>query len=788
MVAITTFPPVSGIDTGNYYSKTEVDALIASAGAGGTIELSDYYKKLETYSKAQVDAMISSGTTDLSDYYTKAEVDGLLARLVTVEDTLPLKADLEGGKLALSQMPDVASGRKIKVANAAARLLVDTHPDLTIAYQMDDGTSWALNGGDAPSNPDNWTQLGSALISGVTSFNTRTGNIMPQAGDYTAEMVTESDEKQFVTAEDKVSWNNRVPDAPFNGQVYGRKNGEWTTVTGGSGTGTLSPQKEEELLERSNHTGTQGMETIDGLADALNTKADINTVYAKPMQTSYTIRSVDSTENQVHTFLLNGKNTSYGIHAYALRMSSSPADVYSLQTTIQPAGYYGVKIPRVNGITIESTGEGNEPHKRMTKHQEHGQTVTATTEYSAAYQAWEIFAAGDTTRSVDDAWASSRAPTPTDPQVITLTLPNAVKLGSYRMLNRPGTASQVASPRSWTLEGRLGDDGDWNIIHAVTDDLGSNPSQRRDYTIPAQNQGMYDQYRWVITARNSTQNYTIIARMFLYTVPSKFMIKDGDTLYSAESAALTHLYEPMTDYQQHGQTAFGSTEYSSLYRQWKAFQEGYATVATDCWISSVMPTTATPQHIGIDLGAPKFLKSYEFQNRIGTADSPKSWSIQVRNSLLDDWVAIHNVQNDTRDGVGEIRLFSIPKLNQGEWRYVRIAVTDSNGAYPYVAISRLKLYGGGSGEELTPISGITGPSGITVNGTDQRVAISQEAMETLSEPYIVTDEPFMVNLAIDPENEYEYANDTKIVLANSYIKFSPTVAGSYKFCYQEPDK
>lgn len=78
MVAIATFPPVSGVNTDNYYNKTEVETLIASAGAGGTIDLSNYYKKLETYSKAQVDAMISSGTTDLSNYYTRAQVDGLL--------------------------------------------------------------------------------------------------------------------------------------------------------------------------------------------------------------------------------------------------------------------------------------------------------------------------------------------------------------------------------------------------------------------------------------------------------------------------------------------------------------------------------------------------------------------------------------------------------------------------------------------------------------------------------------------------------------------------------------
>ena len=35
MAAVTTFPPVSGVDTDNYYNKTEVDLLIASGGGGG---------------------------------------------------------------------------------------------------------------------------------------------------------------------------------------------------------------------------------------------------------------------------------------------------------------------------------------------------------------------------------------------------------------------------------------------------------------------------------------------------------------------------------------------------------------------------------------------------------------------------------------------------------------------------------------------------------------------------------------------------------------------------------
>ena len=36
------------------------------------------------------------------------------------------------------------------------------------------------------------------------------------------------------------------------------------------------------------------------------------------------------------------------------------------------------------------------------------------------------------------------------------------------------------------------------------------------------------------------------------------------------------------------------------------------------------------------------------------------------------------------------------------------------------------------------------------------------------------------------EREYEYSNNVKIALANTYIKFTATESGKYKFCYQEP--
>ena len=55
--------------------------------SGGSIDLSNYYKKLETYSKAQVDALVAGGGADLSDYYKKAEVESLISAIPATDLT-----------------------------------------------------------------------------------------------------------------------------------------------------------------------------------------------------------------------------------------------------------------------------------------------------------------------------------------------------------------------------------------------------------------------------------------------------------------------------------------------------------------------------------------------------------------------------------------------------------------------------------------------------------------------------------------------------------------------------
>ena len=152
------------------------------------------------------------------------------------------------GKVPTAQLPDIPAGRKIVVADEAARLALPVHPDLTIAYQSDTGDAWGLDADSDPSIAANWTLLGNAQAGGVTSFNGRTGNVTPQAGDYTAAQVgaIPGAEKGAADGVATLDETGKVPaaqlpaagieDAPADGIAYVRKNEAWTPAASpGSG-------------------------------------------------------------------------------------------------------------------------------------------------------------------------------------------------------------------------------------------------------------------------------------------------------------------------------------------------------------------------------------------------------------------------------------------------------------------------------------------------------------------------------------------------------------------------
>ena len=132
------------------------------------------------------------------------------SRLTSAETSIANKADLVSGKIPLAQLPDLPVGRKVSVDNKAARLALEVHPDLTIAYEADTADAWALDAGEDPSVEANWDKLGNAQATGVQSFNGRTGNVVPQAGDYTAALITETTDRTFISPNDRTRWDEKA--------------------------------------------------------------------------------------------------------------------------------------------------------------------------------------------------------------------------------------------------------------------------------------------------------------------------------------------------------------------------------------------------------------------------------------------------------------------------------------------------------------------------------------------------------------------------------------------------
>lgn len=127
-------------------------------------------------------------------------------RLTATEGALLTKASLISGKVPYEQLPEFPVGRKVNVANRAARLTLTAYADLTIAYESDTGDAWGLDANDDPAIDSNWSKLGNALGVGVASFNGRTGNIGPLSGDYTSNQITETLTKRFVTSDQITEW------------------------------------------------------------------------------------------------------------------------------------------------------------------------------------------------------------------------------------------------------------------------------------------------------------------------------------------------------------------------------------------------------------------------------------------------------------------------------------------------------------------------------------------------------------------------------------------------------
>lgn len=200
---------IEAVETDNSSIKDRLSTLESTSPVDYSPQIQDL-QNTTTQQATSIGDLTSKDVTQ-DDRLTAVESKNTTqdTRLNAAETALTLKADLVGGKVPMGQLPDIPVGRKLNVANRAARLALSSYADITIAYESDTGDAYALDANHDPAIDANWSKLGNALGIGVASFNGRTGNISAQANDYNTSQITEVLTKQFVTQEQKDDWSSR---------------------------------------------------------------------------------------------------------------------------------------------------------------------------------------------------------------------------------------------------------------------------------------------------------------------------------------------------------------------------------------------------------------------------------------------------------------------------------------------------------------------------------------------------------------------------------------------------
>jgi hypothetical protein len=132
--------------------------------------------------KAQRQAAVTALNTSLTNLQTStnAQVAGLNALIDDVETEMLAKADLVGGKIPSSQLPDVALGKAVPVANEAAMLALTSSQIQPGDFAVRPDGIFFLNATPA-SNLNNWVRF--QVSATVLTVNGQTGAVVLSAAD-----------------------------------------------------------------------------------------------------------------------------------------------------------------------------------------------------------------------------------------------------------------------------------------------------------------------------------------------------------------------------------------------------------------------------------------------------------------------------------------------------------------------------------------------------------------------------------------------------------------------------
>ncbi|MDX6913822.1 discoidin domain-containing protein [Pectobacterium carotovorum] len=414
-------------------------------------------------------------------------------------------------------------------------------------------------------------------VSGVTSVFGRTGIVTAQAGDYTADQITETATRKFASPDEKTAWNAKQ-DALLSGSTI-------RTVFGQSllGSGDVSPTPAQMGVAAVGHTHTtaditdytpktkqlihSSLEAGVGVTlnyNPANEKTIISAVGGSGAGDSgYIVADRQgATAGQNHVFSISPQNT-FNLAAYALKeevgtanqtyvvddFNTSSEQSYNATNAVMFGDllhlYTGVSVQlekdgefysspvRADGrfISIELPDVKSNIIPTMSANDYEGFSAASSSqlnENSPAYKAMN----GTTINNLD-AWWSSKKPTSEFPQWIQVKCPNPTKTDGLRITNmNTPYANDLASPKSFLLQGS-NDGVIWDEIYSVVNDSRNGNQQLREWSFPKSEAYIY--FRLNITDSNGSGNFVQIGDLKLLSANDSVLIKTGTGEYFTAS-------------------------------------------------------------------------------------------------------------------------------------------------------------------------------------------------------------------------------------------------------------
>jgi hypothetical protein len=473
--------------------------------------------------------------------------------------------------------------RYVIVADQTARLALSTVSTLTVASQVDTSTIWYLNANTSAATSSNWILGGSSVVTGVSSFNSRTGSVVSQTGDYTADQINETTTRKFTSPTEKTTWGNKQ-DALVSGtnikslfgvSILGSGNFSPTPATMGAAA-AVHTHTTNDITDFSSATQLkigQSLQSGNGITisyDNSSGKTTIASTGSSGGVSGYTsVTRIGATAGQVHSFNITPQYT-FNYNAFALKeevgatnqtaliddflagtlsnyngtnavvfdgqMKAYTGETYAVAAD---SGFYSTTV-KADGKIINISGSSSSSLvPAMTSNTAPaGYVASASSSFSSSYLPFQAFDKSTTSGG----WISSTTPTTASPQWIRIDLPSAQTVGGYAITNRINAAFDMVNPNTWTFEGS-NDGTNWTILQTVTNDTNNNVGAVRPFTLSSP--ATFSKYRLNITARNgTTAAFVTLHELDIFPfVP--LLIKDSSgNFYSSNGGNLSPVTTP----------------------------------------------------------------------------------------------------------------------------------------------------------------------------------------------------------------------------------------------------